>query len=357
MSRNRWFVGAVALTVGMVAAAGALAQSPGVVDGADQAALAQQQELSRIEGARAQVIREILDQWSSSLRPANWEMNDDGGLGALTAALRRASAERLLAASRAQSFDELEALLGARGEDPGMVRLEPGQAIPSTLGSTAGDLVFTPLTPCRIIDTRLASGGLAGRIGPNTGKQFQVNMADYSTQGGFAGTCGLGFRVEAVAVNIVSTDQTGVGNLRVIQSGGGIPNAALLNYTPGVNLANGAVVRSSATSGLGDIYIYSGNSSSHVVVDIMGFFTAPEATALQCLTTADTVVSVPAGNNANATAPACATGYTATATFCESSSWDMPFVYQSGGVCSAKNLGGGSADLRAAQRCCRVPGR
>jgi hypothetical protein len=77
--------------------------------------------------------------------------------------------------------------------------------------------------------------------------------------------------------------------------------------------------------------------------------------ALDCVTTSFTSVTVTAGSTANANAPSCAAGYTATAVFCESGSWDMPFVFQSNGTCSAKNLGAASTTLRAAQRCCRVP--
>jgi hypothetical protein len=239
-----------------------------------------------------------------------------------------------------------------------LIALEPGQMIPNTLGSTAGDLVFTPITPCRIVDTRLATGAFAGRIGPNLGNWFSVNLANHTAQGGSATACGMPttFDPSAVAINVTSTDQTGVGNLRVVESGGGLPTVSLLNYTPGVNLANAAVVRS-AIGGSDDIYIYSQNSASHVVVDIMGYYAAPVATALDCVTTADTSVAVPAGGDANASAPSCAAGYTATATYCESTIWTMPFVFQSGGICSAQNNSAGSATLRASQRCCRVPGR
>ncbi|QIL80139.1 collagen-like protein [Diaphorobacter sp. HDW4A] len=76
--------------------------------------------------------------------------------------------------------------------------------------------------------------------------------------------------------------------------------------------------------------------------------------SLDCVTTAITNVSVSAGGTANSAAPACISGYLPTATFCESSSWQMPFVYMSGGTCSAQNNSASAATLRASQRCCRV---
>ena len=81
------------------------------------------------------------------------------------------------------------------------------------------------------------------------------------------------------------------------------------------------------------------------------------ATAIQCVETANTVVNVVAGGTANASAPACAAGYTQTATNCETTSWLMPIVYFQSGTCSARNNDTVSQTLRASRTCCRVPGR
>ena len=78
------------------------------------------------------------------------------------------------------------------------------------------------------------------------------------------------------------------------------------------------------------------------------------AVSLDCVTTANTEIIVSVGATANSIAPACASGYLPTATFCQSSSWQMPFAFISGGVCSAQNNSPMEATLRASQRCCRV---
>jgi hypothetical protein len=117
-----------------------------------------------------------------------------------------------------------------------------------------------------------------------------------------------------------------------------------------------SVVRLDQTAAANELNVYS-FAQTHLVADIVGYYINPEATAIQCVDTLDTVVSVVAGGTAKASAPACTAGYTTTATNCEASSWDMPMVYSSGGTCSAKNNGGASADLRASRTCCRVPGR
>lgn len=77
--------------------------------------------------------------------------------------------------------------------------------------------------------------------------------------------------------------------------------------------------------------------------------------ALQCVDSGETIDNVNAGATRNTVAPACPAGYTQTGTNCESSTWQMPFVYFSNGTCSAQNNSSGTAQLRASRTCCRVP--
>ena len=139
----------------------------------------------------------------------------------------------------------------------------------SGLGSLASNLVYTPVTPCRVIDTRLSAGGI---VSANAGQQFHISSTDYSAQGGQAAGCGVPADVSAVAVNVVSTGQTGAGHLRVVASGGNVPNISFLNYQPGINLANAGIAKIGTYGGKTGIFIYSANSASHAVVDVMGYF-------------------------------------------------------------------------------------
>ena len=55
------------------------------------------------------------------------------------------------------------------------------------LGSNNKDLVFTPIDPCRIVDTRLAGG----KVLAGTTRSFDVTaVSDYTFQGGAASNCG-----------------------------------------------------------------------------------------------------------------------------------------------------------------------
>ena len=147
----------------------------------------------------------------------------------------------------------------------------------SPIGGLAGqDLVYTPVTPCRIIDTRLPAPNI---LGPNSGRDFGITSSNYSAQGGQAASCGIPANASAVAINVVSTGQSGFGNLRVIQSGVAVPNVAFLNYQPRVNMANAGIARVAAPSSTNGLFIYSGGSQSHAVVDIMGYFSAAASQA------------------------------------------------------------------------------
>ena len=232
-----------------------------------------------------------------------------------------------------------------------------------TFGSDLNDLVYTPVNPCRIIDTRNASGSLYGRIGPNTGKQFQVNMSNYSTQGGYSGSCGIptSFNVSAVAINVISTDQTGNGNIRVIPTGGGLPSATLLNYTPGSNLSNSAVVQS-AISYTDDLYIYSSFSATHVVVDIMGYFAAPVRTKpdYNRVYASSTIAN---GSYGTVYSPYCPSGYEWVSAGTDGISQRV-YVVGSGrngstqrSFCVYHNLTGSSISIACYAHCLRIPGR
>lgn len=223
------------------------------------------------------------------------------------------------------------------------------------LGALSNDLVYTPITPCRILDTRSTA---AGAIAANSTRSFYaVNKSDFSTQGGSASNCGtLGLSATAVAINLTAVTPSGAGYATAYPYGTIQPTVASVNYATGAIVNNALIVQIPNPLSSFDFTIYT-FAQSHYVADIVGYFAPPVATALQCQTTGTTVANVAAGGQTNVTAPSCATGYTQTATNCESSSWTMPFVFIKDGVCSAQNNGASAADVRASRTCCRVPGR
>ena len=252
---------------------------------------------------RQALVGEILGLWGSAPNPVN--SRNEARYPDLHAALNAATVEQLVDGQRARTLDDLWAALPKDARSPLAATPLAAGRIPQVI-SLGNDLVYTPVTPCRIVDTRGGVAPYTGILGPNSGNWFNVALTDYSPQGGFAGSCGIPSvpYPAAVAINVTSTGQSGNGNLRVIQSGGGLPNTSLLNYVASVNIANAAIV----PVGSGAIYIYSANSQSHAVVDILGYFSVPFA-KLPDNEILDTSADFAASTTFDVYSPGCDLGY------------------------------------------------
>jgi hypothetical protein len=175
-----------------------------------------------------------------------------------------------------------------------------GSDVPVTnsLGQASQDLVFVPATPCRIIDTRLAGGAFAA----GESRSYHIaGSANYAAYGGNAAGCGVpgdlvrnpidisglfilsyGQKVRAVALNFVAVTPSGAGNLRAWPTNQTVPTAATMNYSPALPaLANGVIVTSCDAFDLtlpydpcpsGDVTIRADASTTHLVVDVQGYF-------------------------------------------------------------------------------------
>jgi hypothetical protein len=225
------------------------------------------------------------------------------------------------------------------------------------LGSLSNDLVYTPLQPCRIVDTRLTA---AGTIAASATRSFiAITSGNYSGQGGSATNCGTsGLSATAFAMNVTAVGYAGTGHATVYPFGTALPTAASVNYNAGSFATNnGVIARIPHPLSSFDFTVWTAQTS-HYVIDIVGYFAPPVATALQCVETDNTNLPIAAnGGTGNAVAPACAAGYTQTSTNCETTSWLMPIVFFQSGTCSARNGDTSSQTLRASRTCCRVPGR
>lgn len=223
----------------------------------------------------------------------------------------------------------------------------------AVFGDADKDLVFVPVAPCRIIDTRVAGGAIAA----NTTRNFDVTATStYAGQGGAANDCGgVGssgsFAAAAVVFTVVSPASNGY--LTAYAFGAAQPAAATMVYKKGDVLSNFSIVKLDQGAAAAEVAVYS-FGQTHLVADVVGYFRASSQPVFECVNSGETIDSVSAGATKNTTAPACPATYTATATNCESSTWQMPFVYFSDGICSAQNNSAGTAQLRASRTCCRT---
>jgi hypothetical protein len=147
---------------------------------------------------------------------------------------------------------------------------------PNALGSFSSDLVYTAVTPCRIVDTRNA-------VGPFSGGQTRLYDLDglggpattYALQGGVASSCNIPYgKATAAALNITVTETTSAGYITAWGLGTQ-PNASVLNWTAGATIANTTIVPI-VPSASADFSIYS-SGGAHVIIDVLGYFAAPSS--------------------------------------------------------------------------------
>ncbi|HEX7183753.1 MAG TPA: hypothetical protein VF756_18110 [Thermoanaerobaculia bacterium] len=183
----------------------------------------------------------------------------------------------LLAASL--TSEQLGAIAG--GEDVAQV-IEAQGGLRSVSAAAIGDfkreLVFVPLPPCRVIDTRVPGQALQ----PAQIREFKVaGTTGFSSQGGNPTGCGVPAgavnpNAPAVVVNVIAVNPPGSGFIRAWATGTPMPSTSVVNFAnvPGLAIANGIVVSINGTSlASSDLTVLAEGSPVHFVVDVTGYFT------------------------------------------------------------------------------------
>lgn len=152
----------------------------------------------------------------------------------------------------------------------------PSAGVSGLFWISQDDLTFHPVVPCRVVDTR--APGSHGILASTEVYSFNVVATNYSTQGGLAGSCGIPNRALAVEVNVLAANPTAAGFLKLYPFIAEQPNASILNYSTGQNIANSATVGRCADADGGlcykDLTLYA-HTSTHLIVDVLGYYEAP----------------------------------------------------------------------------------
>jgi len=124
--------------------------------------------------------------------------------------------------------------------------------------------IYVPAGPSRLMDTR-ADGPTVDGLGP---KGALVGPGSVTLQiGGRAGYPAVG--LNAVQLNVTVTAPSGASHLRIWPTGTAMPTASNLNFVAGQTVANSVVSRTSAD---GRVSIYLDSGTSHVIVDVLGYY-------------------------------------------------------------------------------------
>lgn len=152
----------------------------------------------------------------------------------------------------------------------------------AVVGDLSTDLVFVPVTACRLVDTRSASNtnqtGVAANapIAAGTLRGYWGWNSTYAQQGGANTSCGLllSLDVAALAVNFTVVSPATGGYITAWPFGTTQPLAATVNFNAGDVRGNFAVVKLNQATTTFDFSVYS-TSTTHVVVDVVGYYARP----------------------------------------------------------------------------------
>jgi hypothetical protein len=301
-----------------------------------------------------EVVRSLVDKWEDAAislgydLPA-WEAESQR-------VLSRRSPEDLAAALAARSYDEMRAAVG----------LVPTRT--DALGDAGQDLVFTPLSPCRIVASSAASGPYAGRLEPGVVRSFYHN-ADLGLQGGNPGGCGVPDDAVAIVATLGTAAPLSWGLISAWAYGQPQPPGNMVDYGDNyyARAASTTVLPVCQACGLDFSLMVSGPGATHVSVDVLGYFRPPAATPLAC-TNVRQPIAVDHGIAASTWRAYCPAGKTVSGGGIELGTSlvtgvgmlkSMPFTSSSlsGWSCTASNLSPEVRTFYCDAVCCQVPGR
>lgn len=220
------------------------------------------------------------------------------------------------------------------------------------------NLVFTPITPCRMADSRGSSAGILVAGTPRNYQNFsatgQGGDAGCNNTGGnpgiLAGTTG------ALALTFTVTQTSSGGFLQVAPLSGSFTTSVVNWTTANDTVANSTVLRT--TGGGGDFKVLSaGGSNAHVIIDLLGFYLPSEPAALTCVNQSGP--STPVAGNARdtfLTGGTCAAGTTVVSSFFQTGSSDLVFADSTPPNCRVSNLSATATTATCVAKCCSVPG-
>jgi uncharacterized protein YkwD len=118
---------------------------------------------------------------------------------------------------------------------------------------------YHPVTPSRILDTRIGNGAPTAPLGAGATLNLQV-----AGRGGVPAT-----GVSAVVMNVAVTQPTAASFLTVYPAGENMPGASNLNYVAGQTVPNLVTAKVGSN---GQVSIFNLAGSTHVIADVAGWF-------------------------------------------------------------------------------------
>jgi len=186
-----------------------------------------------VEQQRSALVTRLAKQWSDAFAvlPKERRLTHEQ----LSSGLFALRADRLFAVTLAGDVEAVEAVLADAKRDAAKPR-----AAAKALGDATADLTYTPINPCRILDTRAT---VAGPLAANVARTFDGYSTNFSTQGGTPSGCGIPNGIAALAMNVYAVNPTNLGFIKVWPANASEPAVSTVNYQVGITaIATGTLV-------------------------------------------------------------------------------------------------------------------
>lgn len=129
--------------------------------------------------------------------------------------------------------------------------------------------IFVPITPCRIMDTRVAGGKFADG---QTRTYVVGGTTGFPAQGGNSGGCGIPLAATAIAANIQANSPSGNGYVRAWPASVATePNATVMSYPNGIGITGASIL--SITPGIAaSLKVRNHSGTAHLLIDATGYY-------------------------------------------------------------------------------------
>lgn len=210
-----------------------------------------------VDRNRTGIVADLVGRWDEVTKSGRAGVLGESQLREALATLR---ADHLFSATLAGTYAELLSVFAEAGA------LSDGTTSAKPLQKVAGsgpELAYTPIVPCRIVDTRL---GFGGTIPPGATRHWTARSL-----------CGISAGAAAVTVNFtVFNTGSGPAFITAWPFNQPQPGAATLNWTAlGAQVGNGAILPLCTGAGCTSDFSVFASSSTDMVVDVVGYFTPP----------------------------------------------------------------------------------
>jgi Chaperone of endosialidase len=229
----------------------------------DNAASARPDALLQIDLNRQSVIYKIIENWKSEIPSAQ--------LSSFRQKLNTLRADQLLAANISGSFDGVldlvrrhEVSLTAAPNARTVFERENDSDRSKSAGDSVTDLVYTPISPCRLLDTRgiFSPVFAGGAYTPNQVRTYQMT-----------GNCTVPAGAVAVVTQIIMITPSAAGDIELLPQGGTFGSTVAMVFQAGVYSSVSLVAKLNQSNGQFSTQIR--GPGGDVAMDVTGYFMPP----------------------------------------------------------------------------------